>query len=127
MFDGSLEERIYVAIVSLLMGLEDLDLEDTLGDLLGDLRGEVEPSLAPLPLRAVTTTPFSFVEMVVVEMALASAAGEADLEPEADRGLLTDLERTGDRDLDLLSGEAVREATFGLELCLNKLSTFLFL
>lgn len=109
------------------MGLEDRDLEDTLGDLLGDLWGEVEPSLAaPLPLRAVTTTPLSLVEMVVVEMALASAAGEADLDPEADRGLLPDLERTGDRDLDLLSGEAVRDATLGFELCLNKLSTFLF-
>ena len=31
----------YVAIGSLRIGLEDLDLEDTLGDLLGDLLGEV--------------------------------------------------------------------------------------
>ena len=30
----------YVAIGSLLIGLDDLDLEDTLGDLLGDLLGE---------------------------------------------------------------------------------------
>ena len=64
--------------------------------------------------------------MVVVEIAVASGTGETDLDLDLDRGLLPDLERTGDLDLDLLSGEAVRDATFGLLSCLNKLSTFLF-
>ena len=71
----------------------------------------------------VTTTPsLSLVEMVVVEIAAVSCEGEADLDADLDPVL--DL---GDRDLDLLSGEAVLEATLLFFSFLNKLSTFLFL
>ena len=71
----------------------------------------------------VTTTPsLSLVEIVVVEIAAVSCEGEADLDADLDPVL--DL---GDRDLDLLSGEAVLEATLLFFSFLNKLSTFLFL
>ena len=68
----------------------------------------------------------SLLEMVVVEMAdtaVASGLGEADRDTDLEPGL-----EAGDRERDLLRGEAVRLATLAFFLsCLNKLSTFLFL
>ena len=61
-----------------------------------------------------------------MEIAVVSITGEADLEADRDPALLPDLD-LGDRERDLLSGDAVLLDTFVFFLsCLNRLSTFLF-
>jgi len=91
------------------------------------------------PLSPVVTPSLSLVDMVVVEMlftiaglsALAPFTGDLDLLIDLDLGLLflggvLDLDRTGERDLDLLRGDAVLLVLENFLSFLNKLSTFLF-
>jgi len=127
-------------------GLPDLDLDFVSGDLdlarLGE--GLFPPEdLSCFPFSPVVTPSLSFVEIVVVEIlftiaglsALAPLTGDLDLLFDLDLPLVPflggvlDLDLTGERDLDLLSGEAVLLPVLVLENFLSflkRLSTFLF-
>ena len=99
------------------MGLEDLDLEETLGErVVTECLGEVE--WFPFSLGTISS---SLLDSAAVEIIL-SVGGELDLL----RDLSGDLDL--DRDLDLLMGEAVLLDTLETFLsCLKRLSTlFLF-
>merc|ERR1712150_81177 len=110
---------------SLWIGLDDLDLEETLGDRLTDRLGDAEL------LRAgdFSCFPFNFgakssslLEIAAVDTINLSVGGEFDL--------LRDLrgDRDLDLDLDLLTGEAVRLETLEIFLsCLKRLSTLFLL
>lgn len=104
------------------IGLDDLDLEETLDERLADLVGDEE-----LRRRGdFSCLPFSFglsssslLDTAAVDIIL-SVGGEFDL--------LLDLRGERDLDLDLLTGEAVLLDTLEIFLsCLNRLSTLFLL